>query len=96
MDNTIERENLESLIHSDGWRTFADYVNGEWGQGGREFVAAVTAAADNTDDASATAHLRQIVVAQKIIQRLMKWPEERLKQIHEPQLQAIYPRRGRL
>ena len=96
MDNTLERENLESLLQSDGWRTFAAHVEGEWGAGGREFIAAVTSAADNTSDASATAHLRQIIVAQKLIQRLMQWPSERLKQLQPAELQPIYPRRGRL
>lgn len=96
MDNTIERENLESLTQSDGWRVFTDYVNGEWGPGGRAFTDAVTEAADNTNDANATAHLRQIITAQKLIQRLMVWPEERLKQLKAPDPQVIYPRRGRL
>lgn len=96
MDNTIERESLESLTQSDGWRAFTAYVQSEWGSGGRAFVDAVTNAADNTSDASATAHLRQIIVAQKIVQRLMQWPDERIKQLKTTDLQQVYPRRGRL
>lgn len=96
MDNTIERENLESLTQSDGWRTFTDHVNAEWGPGGRAFIEAVTGAANSTDHATAMAHLQQIITAQKLIQRLMVWPDERLKQLKAPELQVIYPRRGRL
>lgn len=96
MDNTIERENLDALTNSDGWRTFTNYVNSEWGPGGRAFTDAVTTAANGTDNATAMAHLQQIITAQKLIQRLMQWPEERLKTLKEPDLQVIYPRRGRL
>lgn len=96
MDNTLERENLEALTQSDGWRTFTDYVNAEWGPGGRAFIDAVTGAANGTDNGTAMAHLQQIITAQKLIQRLMQWPEERLKALKAPELQQIYPRRGRL
>ena len=99
MDNT-ERENLEALTQSDGWRAFTAHVEGEWGAGGRAFVDAVTKAADNHSDASATAHLRQIIVAQKLIQRLMQWPDERLKTLKGSELQLAgardWSRRGGL
>lgn len=96
MDSTIERENLDALINSDGWRTFTDYVTSEWGPGGRAFISAVTGAANGTDSATAMAHLQQIIVAQKEIQKVLAWPEERLKALKAPDLSVIYPRRGRL
>jgi hypothetical protein len=98
MDN--EREELEALTRSEGWKMFQSYVESEWGPGGRAFIDAVTKAADNKADADATAFLRQIIVAQKQIQRLVKWPEERLGALKQPELVAAgpvdYSRRGRL
>lgn len=95
-----EREDLEALTTSDGWKRFQSYVESEWGAGGRAFIDAVTKAADNKSDADATAFLRQIIVAQKQIQRLVAWPEERLKTLKPEELVSTgpqdYSRRGGL
>lgn len=74
-----EREELDALVRSDGWRVFTAFVSSEWGPGGRAFIDAVTKAADRVDNQQATDHLRQIMAAQKIVQRLITWPSERLK-----------------
>lgn len=79
MDN--EREELEALIGSDGWRLFCANVAKEWGTsegGGQRFMNAVRDAAAQTSDADATAKLRQITVAQREIHRLLQWLPERL------------------
>ena len=94
-----ERENLEALVASDGWKTFAAYVGQEWGAGGRAFLDATTKAADQKADADAMAYLRQIIVAQREIQKLVKWPEERLKQLEPIEYATAsrdYSRRGSL
>lgn len=93
------REELDALIGSEGWRLFTAYVTSEWGPGGRAFVAAVTQAADNRDDKNATDHLRQIITAQKYINAMLRWPEEQLQRLKQPDLVAAttdYSRRGRL
>lgn len=94
-----EREELDALVNSDGWRLFTSYVQSEWGSGGRAFIDATEKAADQKADADAMAYLRQIIVAQRQIQRLVRWPEERLKQLATPELVPAvtdYSRRGTL
>lgn len=81
-----EREELDALVRSEGWRLFTAFVNSEWGSGGRAFVDAITKAADNRDNEQATDHLRQIIAAQKIVQRLVAWPAERLKALEPAEL----------
>jgi hypothetical protein len=94
-----EQEALDELVKSPGWRVFTDYVNGEWGPAGRAFVKAVADCADHPSDADATSKLRQVIAAQKVVNRMLAWPDERLKQIAQPELVAAaadYSRRGRL
>lgn len=99
MDST-EREDLDALTRSDGWRLFSEYCLSEWGPAGTRFHSAVKTAADHTNDADATAQLRQIIVAQREIQKLLAWPAERLKYLtqSEPELATgrDYSRRGGL
>lgn len=90
-----ERENLDALVHSDGWRLFQSYVEGEWGNGGARFLTGVKDAANNTTP-GATEQLRQIIVAQREIQRVMGWASERLKALNKPDLVASGGRRGGL
>lgn len=94
-----EREDLDALVHSDGWRMFRDHVVSEWGTGGHRFLKGVKDAADNTTP-GATEQLRQIIVAQREIDRMLGWPDERLKQISKPELVAsggmLSQRRGGL
>lgn len=93
------REALEELVTSAGWRQFRSFVEREWGPGGRAFIDATTKAADQNADRDAMAYLRQIIVAQREIQKLMTWPEEQLKTLREPELVAMeanFSRRGGL
>lgn len=93
------REDLETLVESDGWRRFTSFVNAEWGPAGRMFMKAVENCADNTSDQDATAKLRQVMVAKREIEKLLQWPEEQLKQLKQPELvsaTADYSRRGTL
>lgn len=94
-----DRESLDALLSSDGWRLFTAFVDAEWGAGGRAFIAAVTGAANGTDNATAMAHLQQILVAQREIQKILQWPEEQLRAMRQPELVAAthdYSRRGNL
>ena len=71
------------LLRSAGWERFRQFVAKEWGSdegGGAAFVSAVQKAA-NGADADALSHLRQIVCAQREIQKVMRWPEGRLQML---------------
>lgn len=92
---TEEQEHLDALVHSEGWRIFRTYVEGEWGMGGQRFLRGVTDAASNATP-DATEQLRQILVAQREIQRVMGWAGERLKHLGKPELVASGGRRGGL
>lgn len=96
MDNA--REELEALTQSEGWKLFVAQTVSEWGPGGRAFIDATTKAANGTD-ADAIGWLRQIIAAQREIQKLMRWPDEELARLKERELVATstdYSRRGRL
>ena len=97
-----EREDLEQLLHSDGWRVFREHAAKEWGTedgGGARFLQAVRTAAA-AGDADATALLRQIVAAQREIHALLAWVPERLKQLKQAETRSdvveLASRRGRL
>lgn len=78
MENT-ELEELEALTKADGWWLFVKHVNGEWGSDGALFQGAITAAANVTDDPIATAKLRQVLVTQREIRKLLQWVPERIE-----------------
>jgi hypothetical protein len=78
MENT-ELEELEAVTKSEGWRLFVKHVNDEWGSDGALFQGAITAAANVTDDPIATAKLRQVLVTQREIRKLMSWVGERIE-----------------
>ena len=86
-----EQEDLDALVTSGGWVLFCQHVQQEWGTtegGGAVFLAAVKAAASVTSDAEATAKLRQIVVAQREIHKLLAWSAERLAYLKQTALSA--------
>jgi len=90
-----EREDLDELVNSDGWRRFKAFADAEWGDGGHRFVQGVTDAAKD-DTSRGTDILRQILVAQREIRTLLIWPEARLKAISKPELVEVGSRRGSL
>ena len=98
-----EYEDYEALITSEGWKRFTEYVEGLWGTvangGGSMFQSAVAHAAASDSDPEAVAKLRQFIVAQREIQRLLLYPVQRCEQLkpregHGPQL--VGSRRGGL
>lgn len=72
-----EREQLQDLLRSEGWRIFADVAQREWGAGGERFQLAVEQAASKADAESA-AYLRMVIFAKKEVERLLAWPTERI------------------
>lgn len=94
-----QKEALDELVTSDGWRLFVAFVDAEWGAGGRAFESAAVAAANDTGNPHSIAHLQQIIAARREIQKILKWPDEQLKTLKEPELVAAttdYSRRGSL
>lgn len=80
-----EREALQALIESDGWKMFAAFVGKQWGDSegnGERFLHAVSKAS-TASDADAIAHLRQIIVAQREVQLAIRWPSDRLQQLQK-------------
>ena len=99
-----EREELDVLMASEGWKLFCANVAREWGTtegGGVRFMNAVRDAAAEGSDQNATAKLRQITVAQREIHRLLEWVPERVKALKamnplESDRLALMSRRGGL
>ena len=97
MDNS-EREDLDQLVRSDGWRRFLEHVEHEWGTrekgGGVRFAQATYTAASDTSEADALSKLRQICVAQREIHTLIAWVDGRLKDATkaDQELVAVGPR----
>lgn len=77
----MELEDLDALIKSPGWVRFVAYVNGEWGSDGVLFQNAITAAANVADDPIATAKLRQVLVTQREVKKLIAWLPARIAQL---------------
>lgn len=105
MDNSA-REDLDALVQSAGWMRFVEHVQREWGSrehgGGVRFEQATEKAANLTDDALAISQLRQITVARREVQALMRWPYDALKQATKEDRELVlvgpqdYSRRGGL
>lgn len=100
--HAAELEALQGLIQSDGWKIYEAVVGKMWGDtdgNGERFLQAVSGAS-KAGDADAMAQLRQIIVAQREIQLVMKWPVERVKQLtqaSQPGPALVHPsRRGSL
>lgn len=89
MAENVELEALDQLISLEGWQRFRNLVAEEWGTpengGGSQFLAAVKAAAA-LNDADATAQLRQIIVAQREIHKIMEMIPQRVAQMKRTKL----------
>lgn len=101
MAENVELEALDQLVNSAGWKIFTSVIAREWGTsegGGAVFVDQVSKAVQHTGP-EATEHLRQIVAAQREIQRAMRWPLDRIAALkkHEPNTGLrVMSRRGSL
>lgn len=94
-----EKEALDHLVSSEGWKLFTDEVARSWGASegnGERFLQAVQAAS-RANDPDALAQLRQIIVAQREIHAMVSFPALRLKQLQTPQPSVTqFSRRGSL
>jgi hypothetical protein len=99
----LEYEEYDDLVRSVGWARFRAYVESLWGapgtSNGEMFRNAVASAASETADADATAKLRQIIAAQREIQRIMAHPAKRVQDLKPRELRPdefVGSRRGGL
>lgn len=101
--DSLEYEEYDDLTRNAGWQRFTAYVEQLWGapgtSNGEMFRNAVAQAASETADADATAKLRQIVIAQREIQRVMAYPGKRVQELKPRELRPdefVGSRRGGL
>lgn len=73
-----ERDDLDNLLKSPGWQTLVE-TEREWWR--INMSAQVRRCADSPDDTAALNKLRQICAAQDAVERFIKKPMERLKQL---------------
>lgn len=71
-----QREALEELVKTDGWRVFLAYVAQEWE--GRGYRARMKSALNNTNDPIGP---RVVDRAADEISRLMKWPNNQIAEL---------------
>lgn len=73
------REALEALVTHPGWQLFLAYVADEWGPSGKAYARALDKALDLLDDGAAASQARQVRAARRVIDGLVRWPEEELR-----------------
>lgn len=73
-----EREDLDQLIRSNGWLHFQEYVRREWSVRLEQLL--LQAAADR-EDVIALQKIRQVLAAKREVERMVKWPQERLAEL---------------
>jgi len=96
MSENSEREDLDQLVNSAGWKRFMDMVEQDWGRGSDRFLEAVTNAAKG-DNVHLQDHLRQILAAQREVMAVIQKPVTRLKQLQQPAFVTVgQSRRGGL
>lgn len=85
---TKELEELDALQRSEGWLLFTKHVKSEWGPEGTMFTRALALAGNDADDPTAMAKLRQALVAQREIQKLLDWVPGRVAHLAATELGA--------
>lgn len=73
---STERDDLDGLRQHPGWLRFKSHAEKYWIE---QMAQHVGLAANEVDDTMALQKLRQVVAAQKAVQQLLCWPEERLR-----------------
>lgn len=71
-----EQEDLDQLLHSQGWLHLKQYADRYWGEQHEQHVRA---AANELNDTTAIQKLRQVIAAKEAVMNLLRWPGERLK-----------------
>ena len=76
-DREHERESLEGLVESDGWRIFWEHARNEWR--GPGYIARMEAALSfGTGDLNKAKTVHETA---KDIERLLLWPAQRVKEL---------------
>jgi len=75
-----EFEDLDQLVHSQGWLRFQNFVSKEWGD---QLQQHLLTAANDREDTIALQKIRQVLAAKREIDRMVAWPQERLQQIEQ-------------
>ena len=81
-----EREDLDQLLHSQGWLHLKQYADRYWGEQHEQHVRA---AANELNDTTAIQKLRQVIAAKEAISNLLRWPAERLKALERAETGRI-------
>lgn len=79
---STEAEDLTNLVKHPGWLRVQQAAKADWDA---QLGSHVTAAANERDDAMALNKLRQILAAKTAVERLLLWPEDRLRKLLQPQ-----------
>lgn len=77
MAENTEYEDLDQLVNTRGWARFVQMVNKQWGRESDAFHDAIEQAARG-DNVHLQDHLRQILAAQREIQKVLQLPQNRL------------------
>lgn len=88
MTSDDEQEMWKELLSSKGWAAIVLWARTEWSA---QKERAITTAADDTADAVALGKLRQIIAADKAVQRLLNHPRERLEAMQHHQERGALP-----
>lgn len=79
-----ELEELESLLASPGWRNFLRYSQADWGP--ETYRRKVQQALGLVPDRPrAEDHVLQIEAAARAVERLLAWPEQRVRELRAKQ-----------
>lgn len=99
MAESEEREDLESLVASDGWKRFEAHVRHLWDEefSERALEAVATATTTSEEAQVALTRLRQVIAIKREVAGLLAWPQRRLQMLVEAeQRHATQSRRGGL
>jgi hypothetical protein len=86
-----EKDELEAFLKNPVWLRLKQYAEQTW-RG--ELDNHVRSAANDTNDGAAIQKIRQILVAKDAVERLLKWPEERLEKARAAAAPALAGSRG--
>lgn len=76
-----EADDLVNLLKSPGWQRFVAFARRESSDGVESLI---TSAMDHVDDAIAVGKMRQAIAGKRLLERVLRWPEERSIQLAPP------------
>ena len=88
MTDDPEREDWDALIRTPGWCRLKAWAK-------VEMETQFANAANNVDDDRALRHLQQVIASKRMIERLLEYPGERVKQLQPREAEPLsYSRAG--